>query len=1255
MTDVAALRLANAGVTLRDFGVPQSPTITTTSTGGTGPSVSYPIALDKGGTAATTAAGARTNLGLGSIAVLSKTPTGADFTVDWPATVLTTTGVTAGSYGDSTHVGQFTVDAKGRLTAAANVAISGIAAPPTIVGTVQGSNQASFSLTHTITLPTGYAIGDVMCIVFTSESNTAVTGPTGFTNQGNGGGGATPMRQQFYTRVLDGSESWYSSGSPTTTITTAGTVMSSAIAFAVNGASGTVSIASYGTTSASSTMTPPSLTPSSTDAFLWVATAGWIYGNTDLSAYPSNFTQSQTKARSNNASGTGTAVAMLGATASTESPNTYTAAAGVTWLSTTVAFAPSITSSPYLRRANNLSDVSSASTARTNIGAVSKTGDSTSGAYTGTGSLSWDGSANNLGWYSGRVSGTLNQSDLPHTFALGPAGTTYQSTSRAIGVTGYFEQTYTINQDGVTVGGYNDNGIGIGGIGIDGSPAVLQVSQNLTYAARMGYVAPVGVQFMGLHQNAVGASGRLFNRAVGMTSTQKWSVTDGRAVSMNTTGVEGKPYVMMNANGWFQNIYETQDSTSTFDCSAVIDVSVFAAGPSVKVISGATTSNMHLGAMIDFFADRADRGIQGISTYDAGQLDYVYNFYARLQEADPNITSDSSYVPITAGNHFPFYFGPIDWTTGAPDTATRRWWVNQYGSMFTQLTTSAAAGIGFTVIDRSTSATSATGIPTAVLQRRPSSDLGIGDDGGSGVAGQNIGRIQYQSWDNTTNVAAVGLYAYTTDAKWTHSPQHTGAEFRVYTTPTGTSGLTLALTVGNDGISTAVSGLATTAGNITANSGGLVATDPTSGVGLNINTYGNAPTIWTRRTQGTSGSPTKVASTNRLGEWAGYGYDDTGTYRNTATIDILTTEDYVAELGRGSQFLFKTSPSSTADSASSATLDATNSTRDGVAGHTITDVTALSGGQILISSGSFASWPSASAAGASAWFKCAGGSGYARFTYTSKTSTNQLNGCTIHASNTGSGAITAGGAIYYGAIGIPALTTVMTLDQDGSITTVATPGSGATATFNYQGATAGIVSLDVASATAGAFAGTFANFRARGSDGSTFRALGTLQFAPLGTISSTDSRSQFNLFVTWGAGATVTSANVLRVDGTDGTIRIPNGLQVGAAVGTAPTAGLDVTGGIALLTGSLTITNAGNIVVGTGTGTKIGTGTTQKIGFWNAAPIAQYSTTGTTTGYSDSGATTVHSAGTFTGNTGSTAYTIGDIVRALKLTGIMAA
>lgn len=91
-----------------------------------------------------------------------------------------------------------------------------------------------------------------------------------------------------------------------------------------------------------------------------------------------------------------------------------------------------------------------------------------------------------------------------------------------------------------------------------------------------------------------------------------------------------------------------------------------------------------------------------------------------------------------------------------------------------------------------------------------------------------------------------------------------------------------------------------------------------------------------------------------------------------------------------------------------------------------------------------------------------------------------------------------------------------------------------------------------------------------------------------------------------------------------------------------------------LLLRNLTLTDAGNIAVGTTTGTKIGTSTSQKLSLWNATPIVQPSSTGQTSGFTAGAGTPVVDASTFTGGVGSTAYTIGDIVRHLKNFGLIA-
>lgn len=79
-----------------------------------------------------------------------------------------------------------------------------------------------------------------------------------------------------------------------------------------------------------------------------------------------------------------------------------------------------------------------------------------------------------------------------------------------------------------------------------------------------------------------------------------------------------------------------------------------------------------------------------------------------------------------------------------------------------------------------------------------------------------------------------------------------------------------------------------------------------------------------------------------------------------------------------------------------------------------------------------------------------------------------------------------------------------------------------------------------------------------------------------------------------------------------------------------------------------------NIVLQTTTGTKIGTATTQKLGFWNTTPVVQPSGTGEATGHTAGAGAAVDDQSTFTGNTGTKAYTLNDVIKHLKLVGLLA-
>jgi len=80
-----------------------------------------------------------------------------------------------------------------------------------------------------------------------------------------------------------------------------------------------------------------------------------------------------------------------------------------------------------------------------------------------------------------------------------------------------------------------------------------------------------------------------------------------------------------------------------------------------------------------------------------------------------------------------------------------------------------------------------------------------------------------------------------------------------------------------------------------------------------------------------------------------------------------------------------------------------------------------------------------------------------------------------------------------------------------------------------------------------------------------------------------------------------------------------------------------------------------NFSFGGTTGTQFGDNTTDKLSFWAQTPIVQPTSTGQTAGHTAGAGAGVTADSTFTGGTGTKAYTIGDVVRHLKLVGLLAA
>jgi hypothetical protein len=123
---------------------------------------------------------------------------------------------------------------------------------------------------------------------------------------------------------------------------------------------------------------------------------------------------------------------------------------------------------------------------------------------------------------------------------------------------------------------------------------------------------------------------------------------------------------------------------------------------------------------------------------------------------------------------------------------------------------------------------------------------------------------------------------------------------------------------------------------------------------------------------------------------------------------------------------------------------------------------------------------------------------------------------------------------------------------------------------------------------------------------------GTSQFSVgSGGNVSARSLSGFNpLSATWSSTAALTARGVYGgglavIDGTNGFVFFSDGSGTNLRLATGSTSGAPTTRFTFTSAGVFALADAGNITVGTTTGTKIGTATTHKLGFYNATPVVQ--------------------------------------------------
>jgi PKD repeat protein len=206
---------------------------------------------------------------------------------------------------------------------------------PQVAATNSGANDVN-STSHTLNLPTGIAAGNLLIIFYAFDGSPTVSGisENGYSTLGTTSA-SSPYTRVAY-KIATGSE-----GS-TVTFTSDVAEKSAHITYRITGWHGTTAPAiSTVATATSANPDPASLNPSGWDIeeTLWLAVAAWDAGNTNLSTFPSGYTNGLLN-RATSSDGVGIATAQRELAAASEDPGAFTLTGSQAWKAYTLAVRP---------------------------------------------------------------------------------------------------------------------------------------------------------------------------------------------------------------------------------------------------------------------------------------------------------------------------------------------------------------------------------------------------------------------------------------------------------------------------------------------------------------------------------------------------------------------------------------------------------------------------------------------------------------------------------------------------------------------------------------------------------------------------------------------------------------------------------------------------------------------------------------------------------------------------------------------------